>query len=370
MKILIIHQTSNQKTLHDFFNILGSKEEVTELKILSPSSGYDSFRKKTRFNKAVKNDNYELILGDVFFKDRKIVNPYSKGLLKTLIEFKPDIVHVMYEAMSTLVLQVGLYRKLLNLNYKIFFYGFENIYPSKLSDFSFFKQQAIKFIRNNIDGGGYANSEGIARLKLLGFNTNRVKKIFRPVEVDIDGSVDKVDDFTVCYIGRVSEEKGIFDFIKKIEFLNRDIRVKIIGKIDKHKENDFTNLIKNHHQIEYIPEIPYGELFKMLSTFHVMIVPSKTTKSWKEQFGKVIPEGMWTDNIVIGSNSGAIPDVIGDRELIFDENDFLQLIQIINKLYSDDNFYKDKLRFIKQRRLEYSYNVISSKFIDLYRNKS
>ena len=368
MKVLVIHQTSNQDTLLDFFNTLGSKDEISELKVLSPSSGYDSFRKRTRFNQAVKNDNYELVLGEVCFKDKKIVNPYLKGLIKILKEFKPDVVHVMYEAISALVLQVGVYRKLLNLDYKIFFYGFENIYPSKLSDFSMPKQLAIRFIRNNIDGGGYANSEGIERLKTLGFDTSNIKKVFRPVEVNADNSIKKLKDFTVCYVGRITEEKGIFDFLENIQELNLNIKVKIIGKIDESEKDLFYKLINNNNQIEYIPEVEYSRLFQILSTFHVMIVPSKTKKLWKEQFGKVIPEGMWTNNIVIGSNSGAIPDVIGDDELIFDENNFIELIEIINKLYNEKEFYKQKLEYIKSRRDEYSYDVVSRQFIELYKN--
>jgi len=367
LKILIIHQTSNQDTLLDYFDVLGSKDEVSELKILSPSSGYDHFRKRTRTNKAVKNCNFELMLGEVFFKDKKIVNPYSKGLIKILKEFDPDVVHVMYEAMSTLVLQVGLYRKIFGLNYKIFFYGFENIYPSKLSDFSLMKQLAIRFIRKNIDGGGYANNEGILRLKALGFDDANIKKIFRPVEVSVDSYIGKLKTFTICYVGRVIEEKGIFDFLENIKELNVNINVKIIGKVDEDDREYFFGLINNNRQIEYIPEISYSKLFKMISTFHVMIVPSKTTEVWKEQFGKVIPEGMWTDNVVVGSSSGAIPDVIGDEELIFDENNFMELIGVINRLHGDKKFYMSKLGYIKKRRNEYSYNKVSDQFIGLYK---
>ena len=76
MKILIIHQTSNQKTLIDFFDTLGSMNEVKELMILSPSGGYDSFRNKYRYNKDLKTDNFELVLGEVFFKNKKIGKVY------------------------------------------------------------------------------------------------------------------------------------------------------------------------------------------------------------------------------------------------------------------------------------------------------
>jgi len=368
MKVLIIHQTSNQKTLLDFFDTLGSMNEVKELMILSPSGGYDSFRNKYRYNENLKTDNFELVLGEVFLKNRKIVNPYRKGLLKNLKEFKPDIVHVMYEAISLLTFQLSIIKKLYNFNYKLIFYGFENIYPKKVNDFPLFKSIVIRFLRKNIDGGAYANSEGIERLKDLGFNTINIKRIFRPVEICIDDNIKKEPKFTLCYVGRVTEEKGVFDFLKNIKNLNDNINIKIIGKVDNSEKDIFQSLIDGNNQIEYIEEIDYDMLFKVISTFQIMIVPSKTTLKWKEQFGKVIAEGMWTNNIVIGSNSGAIPEVIGDNELIFNENNFPELIDIINKLYLDKEYFNDKLKFMKNRRLEYSYTNVSKEFVKLYKS--
>ena len=41
-------------------------------------------------------------------------------------------------------------------------------------------------------------------------------------------------------------------------------------------------------------------------------MPSRTLPNWKEQFGRVIIEAMACGVPVVGSDSGAIPDVIGD----------------------------------------------------------
>jgi glycosyltransferase involved in cell wall biosynthesis len=53
----------------------------------------------------------------------------------------------------------------------------------------------------------------------------------------------------------------------------------------------------------------------------ILIVPSRTTAYWKEQFGRVIVEAMACGTIVLGSDSGEIPFVIDDPDRIFREGD-------------------------------------------------
>jgi len=66
-------------------------------------------------------------------------------------------------------------------------------------------------------------------------------------------------------------------------------------------------------------------------------VPGK----WKEQFGHVLIEAMAMEMPVIGSSSGAIPEVIGRSDLIFPEGDSKALAQLIERLISDEVFYEE-----------------------------
>src|SRR4029077_20714900 len=42
----------------------------------------------------------------------------------------------------------------------------------------------------------------------------------------------------------------------------------------------------------------------------VLVLPSRTTPTWAEQFGRVLVEALWCGVPVIGSDSGAIPVVV------------------------------------------------------------
>jgi glycosyltransferase involved in cell wall biosynthesis len=58
-----------------------------------------------------------------------------------------------------------------------------------------------------------------------------------------------------------------------------------------------------------------------MNALDVLVLPSRTTESWKEQFGRVIIEAHACQTPVIGSSSGAIPDVVGAGGMVVPERD-------------------------------------------------
>ena len=66
-----------------------------------------------------------------------------------------------------------------------------------------------------------------------------------------------------------------------------------------------------------------------------MVLPSRTTATWKEQFGRVLTEAMACGVPVVGSNSGAIPEVIADAGLIFPEGDAMSLAAQLQRLANE-----------------------------------
>jgi glycosyltransferase involved in cell wall biosynthesis len=50
---------------------------------------------------------------------------------------------------------------------------------------------------------------------------------------------------------------------------------------------------------------------EMYSEMDLLVVPSRTTHRWAEQFGRVLVEALWCGVPVVGSSSGEIPWVVG-----------------------------------------------------------
>jgi glycosyltransferase involved in cell wall biosynthesis len=64
----------------------------------------------------------------------------------------------------------------------------------------------------------------------------------------------------------------------------------------------------------------------------VLALPSLTTPRWKEQFGRVLIEAQACGVPVVGSDSGAIPEVIGKSGLLFPEGDAPKLAGELKRL--------------------------------------
>jgi glycosyltransferase involved in cell wall biosynthesis len=80
---------------------------------------------------------------------------------------------------------------------------------------------------------------------------------------------------------------------------------------------------------------PLAELPGLMNALDVLVLPSRTTARWKEQFGRVIIEAHACGVPVIGSDSGAIPDVIGEGGIVVPEADANSLATAIKALNFD-----------------------------------
>lgn len=166
----------------------------------------------------------------------------------------------------------------------------------------------------------------------------------------------KTDTFVVGYLGRLAHEKGVDILIRAIAQSDKIIHGYIVGD-GPGKENlkilsgelGISDRIKWHEAVDY-KDIPV-----MLKNFDVLVLPSRTTKFWKEQFGRVLIEAMAIGVPVIGSNSGEIPNMISDCGILFEENNHEKLVEAI-KFVRDDFDYRNRIIYQARDRVQSEYN--------------
>ena len=86
-------------------------------------------------------------------------------------------------------------------------------------------------------------------------------------------------------------------------------------------------------RVEFLPAVTTRDVPQALAEMDVLAAPSLTQPNWIEQFGRVLIEGMACGVPVIGSDSGEIPNVIGDAGVIADEGNAEALRQAFLTLY-------------------------------------
>lgn len=127
--------------------------------------------------------------------------------------------------------------------------------------------------------------------------------------------------FTVGYAGRLIESKGLWDLLAAVRTLEAPVEMVLIGNGELRDQLDGQEIPGS--RVRVLDGLTHEQMACGYSQLDVLVLPSHTTPTWKEQFGRVIIEALWCGVPVVGSDSGEIPWVIGltGGGLVFPEGD-------------------------------------------------
>ncbi|MCC6190411.1 MAG: glycosyltransferase family 4 protein [Anaerolineales bacterium] len=139
--------------------------------------------------------------------------------------------------------------------------------------------------------------------------------------------------FVVGFAGRWAAEKGLVTLRQALAGLV-DMTLVLIGGGPMQPEVERWQA-EAAGQVRLVPTVPPQALPGYLQTLDVFVLPSHTTPAWKEQFGHVLIEAMACAVPVVGSDSGAIPEVMGAAGLIVPERNVGALRAAMRDLAAD-----------------------------------
>lgn len=334
MRILIIDKTAGLDSSHERHQALASLPGA-HLHVLGPRHWIENGR-ETIWHPA-GDCLYTAHAGSMFGKDYYARAGYYSGLCRAIRRSQPEIVQLLEEPWSISALQTALAALLFAPKAKILFYTWENIYrpwiyPSRASRL----YATIDRFLHSRSTAAVCATEGAERVL-------RKKGYSKPIRVisygipgfflDESAEIQRLEpQFTVGYIGRFLRMKGIDLLIEAIAALP-DVRLVLAGSGED--ESSFRDLCQQRgiaDRVKWRPPMPERMVPEFLRQLDVFVLPSRTTDGWCEQLGRAAIEAMACGIPVIGSSSGAIPEVIGGAGLLFDENSVQSLVEKIKQL--------------------------------------
>jgi glycosyltransferase involved in cell wall biosynthesis len=141
--------------------------------------------------------------------------------------------------------------------------------------------------------------------------------------------------FTVGYAGRLVESKGLADLLAAVRMLDAPVELLLIGNGELRDQLDGQPIPGS--SVRVLDGLTHEQMAAGYAQLDVLVLPSHTTPTWKEQFGRVIIESLWCGVPVVGSDSGEIPWVIGltGGGLVFPEGDSAALAGRLDELRAD-----------------------------------
>ncbi len=138
-------------------------------------------------------------------------------------------------------------------------------------------------------------------------------------------------NLTILFVGRLVPEKGILDLYETFKEINK-AQLKLVG--DGPLKRALTQKVKNdglEHKV-WIETKSYEQMPQVYQDADVLVLPSKRTKTWEEQYGMVLVEAMASGLPIIAYDTGAIREIVGDSALLVRENDQKGLSASISRL--------------------------------------
>ena len=281
-------------------------------------------------------DGYELVVEPMRFNGRHHVHFYP-GLRKQIRRFRPDIVHVDEEPYNVVAAHTTMLAR--QVRAKVAFFAFQNLYRRYPPPFSLIERYCYSRATLGIAG----NQDAADVLRQKGFR--------KPIEVipqfgvdpDIYRRVRRTSDWkhvpTVGYIGRVVPEKGLATLIEAAARIPSRPYVFIVGSGSHRMElQHLAERLGVRDRVQFRSAIPPEQVPGLLADFDALVLPSLTQRNWKEQFGRVLIEAMACEVPVIGSDSGEIPNVIGEGGLVFPEGNAEALAGHIQRVLEDAEY--------------------------------
>lgn len=167
---------------------------------------------------------------------------------------------------------------------------------------------------------------------------------------------------TIAYFGRLTYEKGLHILLPAMASV-KDLPWQFL--IDRFSvyETPYTASVKK--QIETLGlaervvffDATHSEMPEYMNAADFVVLPSVSTPKWKEQYGRVIPEAMACGKIVLGSRTGAIPEIIGDAGYTFPEQDPRALGELLRELLTQDPSSMRPMQDAAVRRSHSDYSL-------------
>lgn len=349
MKVLYIH--------NDYGRPSGEEQAAGEIVRLLREHGHE-----VRWFRRTSEGYRDNLWGNILAFFTGIYNPWTAmSLAKVLDEYKPDVVQVqnLYPFIST-----GIFRPLRKRgvpvvmrcpNYRLFcpqglclnpdghvcercWSGAHewhcvrlNCLGSRLKSLAYaIRNWCARTSRNILDGVDmFIVQSEFQKHKFSGMGIEAERIGIVP---GIPSVVDNVDDKEVgdwvTFVGRVSPEKGIYEFIDAAR-MNPDIPFKVAGNLDEqfHKPHDCPR------NVEFVGFKKGAELDRLYIDSRIIVIPSK----WYEGFPNVILRGMLLKRSVITTSIGAMQSIIetGVNGVLVAPGNANELGDAVRQLYHD-----------------------------------
>jgi glycosyltransferase involved in cell wall biosynthesis len=143
----------------------------------------------------------------------------------------------------------------------------------------------------------------------------------------------------VGFLGRFVAEKGLATLMSALDRLVRPWRALFVGGGPLAGELSAFAAARGD-RVQVVTGVAHDDVPAHLNAMDVLCAPSEATRTWREQFGRMLVEAMACGVPVLASRSGEIPHV-GDAGVLADERQAQQWTEALDRVLGDPDMRND-----------------------------
>ncbi|MDR3466831.1 MAG: glycosyltransferase [Xanthobacteraceae bacterium] len=257
---------------------------------------------------------------------------FYPGLRRLIKKIDPDVIHLWEEPWSLVALQACLLRGNASLVLEVDQNILKRLPPPFETIRRFVLSRTSHVLSRHPDASEVVRAVGYTGpITLIGYGVDQTT--FYPTDRPQRLSTNK--ELRLGYVGRIAEEKGLDDVLDAMKLSNEGVTLSIMG--DGSYEAALRERIARlgmERRVIFHSRAGASDVARFLQGIDVLVLMSRTTKSWREQFGRVIIEAQACGVPVVGSASGSIPNVVGNGGWIVPERNPGALSNLLASLMS------------------------------------
>jgi glycosyltransferase involved in cell wall biosynthesis len=264
---------------------------------------------------------------------------FYRRLGRLLRELRPDVIHLWEEPWSIVALQAIILRDVFLQKSAIVLETEQNILRCLPPPFEQIRRLTLSrtdaLIVRSQDALGVARATGYhgpAATVAYCVDTS----MFNPRGRDAARRSLGVSGLVIGYAGRLIEAKGLAKVILAVARCRAEITLLLLGYGPERDALEAkAQSLGIADRVHVLRPRPLEQMAEFMRGIDALVLLSQTTRTWKEQFGRVIIEAQACGTPVIGSDSGEIPSVVGNGGWIVGEDDVAGLSALLDRLAGD-----------------------------------
>ena len=170
----------------------------------------------------------------------------------------------------------------------------------------------------------------------------------------------------IGYVGRFEHHKGVHVLLHAIA-LRPELRADLVGAGPYESElRKLIHTLALGDRVRILGHVTHQDLPDTYRSFDVLAVPSLPTNHWLEQFCRVAIEAMASGIPVVASDSGALPDVIGDSGILVPPGDPQALGDTLVRIGHDKDRHSDLCDRGVERAREFTWSRVAERYDQMY----